>query len=473
MNILDPFMEQVIRAPDRPAIITDGETLNFKDLDERSNALAHRFRDQGLKKGDVVLVLQGVGIPLYVTLLALFRMGGVAMFPEPSAGLQGVIKCANAISIRGFVGSWKLQILKFCVPALRKIPLTLSLNSGVSIGRIIEDLAPDNPALITFTSGSTGTPKGISRSHKFLMCQHEMVSRVLQPKDGDVDLISLPVFVLSNLASGVPSVIPAGDIRKPGMVDPIPVLEQIKTHNVNRLLLPPAFCQRLVDTGEALLQIEKIFTGGGPVFPDLLKSLNSFAPRAEITAAYGSTEAEPIAHISLSEISEGDFAAMQNGAGLLTGQPDQDIGLKIIDDEIVVTGDHVVKTYIDKAHNKTTKMEIDGKIWHKTGDAGRMDEDGRLWLLGRAEAKHGGLYPFCIETAARSYQGVEQAAFIYCSGQNILTLQTNAGFVKENHKALQKRFPDLEISIIDRIPLDKRHNSKIDYVELRKLLEAS
>jgi len=472
MNLLDPFIEQARKFPDTPALVTKKEQISFAGLDQKSNSLAHYFQKQGLEKGDVVLVFQGVGIPLYITLLALFRMGAVAMFPDPSAGLKNLKNACEAVHVKGFAGNWKAGLLKNIIPALSAIPLSFSLNLKEEAGyQILENLSDGHPALITFTSGSTGTPKGIVRSHRFLIRQHEMVSAMLQPKQGEIDLISLPVFVLSNLASGVTSVIPDGDLRKPGQIDPQPLLKQIKEHRVSRILAPPVLCERLAEAGESFPQLEKIFTGGGPVFPDLLRRLKSFAPQAEITAVYGSTEAEPIAHIALSEISDDDFNSMQGGSGLLTGKPVEDVRLKIIDDEIVVTGDHVVKGYINPAHNQTTKIEIDGEIWHKTGDAGRLDEQGRLWLLGRVEAKQGEYYPFCIETAARTMPGIKQAAFIHHKSRNVLALETDRTHSQNVKQLLEQRFPDITLVSVNHIPLDKRHNSKIDYGALKKILD--
>lgn len=472
MNLLDPFIEQAQKFPDTPALITKKEQISFSEIDQKSNSLARHFQKQGLEKGDVVLVFQGVGIPLYTTLLALFRMGAVAMFPDPSAGLKNLKNVCKAAHVKSFAGNWKAKLLKNIIPALSSIPLSLSLNPKEEAGyQVLENLSDDHPALITFTSGSTGAPKGIVRSHRFLLRQHEMVSTMLQPKQGEIDLISLPVFVLSNLASGVTSVLPNGDLRKPGQIDPQPLLKQIKDHQINRILAPPALCERLAETGETLPQLEKIFTGGGPVFPDLLRRLKFFAPQAEITAVYGSTEAEPIAHIALSEIGEEDFGAMQNGSGLLTGRPVDDIRLQIIDDEIVVTGDHVVKGYINPHHNQTTKIEIDGEVWHKTGDAGRLDEKERLWLLGRVEAKQGEYYPFCIETAARTMSGIKRAAFTHYKNRNILMLETDKSCSQNTKEILEQRFPDIVLVIVSCIPLDKRHNSKIDYGALKKILD--
>ena len=471
MNILDPFIEHVKTDPDKPAIITNTEQITFEGLDQRSASLANHFQKQGLKTRDVALVVLPVGIELYVVLLALFRMGAVALFPDPSAGLKGVQKCLKVLEVIAFIGGTTLRWLRPFLPGLRSIPNSLSISYASSEAQNILALAPEHPALITFTSGSTGDPKGIIRSHEFLLRQHDMVSAVLRPAPADIDLISLPVFVLSNLASGVVSVIPAGDIRRPGSIDPVPVLEQVEQHGINRMLLPPAFCQRLVETKQELPQLTEIFTRGRPVFPNLLNDLADFAPNAKIVAAYGSTEAEPIAHIALSEISDEDKEDMKRGKGLLTGHPIDGIHVRILDDEIIVTGEHVVKGYLNPAHNASTKLEIDGKTWHRTGDAGRFDDQGRLWLLGRLEARQGELCPFSVETAARSINGVQQAAFIHHNQQDFLVLEMDGQNRSMIEHALRQRFPTITL-VNAQIPLDKRHNSKVDYTRLRALLDA-
>ena len=67
--------------------------------------------------------------------------------------------------------------------------------------------------------------------------------------------------------------------------------------------------------------LKKLFTGGAPVFPRALDQMKEMAPAADIVAVYGSTEAEPIAHVSRQEIKPEDFAAMIGGRGLLAGFP--------------------------------------------------------------------------------------------------------------------------------------------------------
>src|SRR5690606_26479444 len=96
-------------------------------------------------------------------------------------------------------------------------------------------------------------------------------------------------------------------------------------------------------------QVQAIFTGGGPVFPNLLREAARFAPDAAIHAVYGSTEAEPIAHLRMDEIAEADWSAMASGGGLLAGKPIPEISVELRDHEIFVAGEHVNRGYLDPA----------------------------------------------------------------------------------------------------------------------------
>src|SRR5690606_8228821 len=326
----------------------------------------------------------------------------------------------------------------------------------------------DSPALITFTSGSTGRPKGIVRSADFLTLQHTLLERLRQTGPEHVDLISLPVFILSNLAAGATSVIPAGRLTRPAQLSGARLRRQIMDHHVNRVVAPPAVCARLVEGGE-LLGVEAVFTGGGPVFPNLLRNLERAAPRAAVHAVYGSTEAEPIAHLELKEIAAADWDAMATGAGLLAGKPIPEIDLDIRDREVLVAGPHVNRGYLDPADDKSTKTMRDGKLWHRTGDAARLDAQGRLWLLGRREAASGDLFPFAIETAALSWPGVRQAALLADDGRARLALSGN-GLDIPALRARAAKLGDIEVVQLKAVPMDKRHNSKADYAKLKKLL---
>ena len=226
------------------------------------------------------------------------------------------------------------------------------------------------------------------------------------------------------------------------------------------------------------------------------------APDAAIVAVYGSTEAEPIAAIDRREISDGDRTAMTGGAGLLAGRSSSAIALRILPDrwgtavgpwpaadldretlaanqigEIVVAGDHVLPGYLGGYGDEETKINVDGRIWHRTGDAGYLDATGRLWLLGRCSAKAsdsaGALYPFAVECAAGEVPGVARTAFVRHRDQRVLAVEVeqDAGSVRAD-LATRLAWPGSTTSSSSiEFRSDRRHNAKVEYPALVQLLD--
>jgi acyl-CoA synthetase (AMP-forming)/AMP-acid ligase II len=364
---------------------------------------------------------------------------------------------------------------------------------------------------LTFTSGSTGQPKAAVRTHGFLLAQHRVLEKSLRLVPGDVDLTTMPIVLLANLASGVTSLIPDADLRFPGAIDPAPVFFQLLEHApVVSSVASPAFFERLVNyctrasKGLILPHFRKLFTGGAPVFPRLLDQLQALAPQAEVVAVYGSTEAEPIAEIARSAIGPEDVRAMLAGRGLLAGPPVAEIRLAVLRDrwgrpvgpftagefaacccpagepgEIVVSGDHVLPGYLHGRGDDETKFKVDGVTWHRTGDAGYLDDRGRVWLLGRCAARiedgRGVLYPFAAECAVYQDPRVKRAAAVAHGGRRILAVEATGG-MPPDLAAMQEVLAWAnfdEVRVLRRVPVDGRHNAKIDYPALHRLLGQS
>lgn len=494
-------------------------TTTFAELDRDAARCATLLQQSGLRRGDAVLVFQSMSLELYVALLAVFRLGLVAMFLDPSAGREHIERCCALHAPRGFIAGTKAHLLRLLSPALRRIPIKFVIGlpvpgairwsraDGLSPRQQIEAVAAETPALLTFTSGSTGQPKAAVRSHGFLLAQHRVLADSLHLTRGDIDLATMPIVLLANLASGVTSLIPPVDLRYPGAIDPAPVVAQIEMHRAISSVASPAFFECLVRYSAehrlTLPSVTKLFTGGAPVFPGLLERMQAMAPAADVVAVYGSTEAEPIAHISYRDLSESDRRAMLAGKGLLAGAPVSSIQLRIMRDswgrpigpfdaeefakhclpaeqpgEIVVNGGHVLTGYLHGQGDEETKFRVDGAVWHRTGDAGYLDGDGRVWLLGRCSARiedrHGVLYPFAAETAVYQDARVRRAAMVAHRGRRILAVEFHDTTATSDVSSLREalawtNFDDLRVC--KRIPVDKRHNAKIDYPALNRMLD--
>jgi olefin beta-lactone synthetase len=280
------------------------------------------------------------------------------------------------------------------------------------------------------------------------------------------------VFVIANLGQGITSVLPDWPARRSDKADGARIARLIERRGVSRLLLNPALVAKLADHGIPA-QVHSIFTGGGPVYPDVVHRIVAARPDLRLVCVYGSTEAEPIAEMAAKDISPADWAAMAAGQGLLAGHPVFAARVRIVDDEIQVAGNHVVQGYLDPARDAETKVrDAQGTLWHRTGDAGRIDADGRLWLLGRIGARVGELWPFPIEVAARGWPGVRRAALADVDGRPALVIEghrQNIGLWQASAAALSID----QVRVVDRLPMDRRRGSKVDMAALRKMLDAN
>jgi olefin beta-lactone synthetase len=514
MNLVSLLAKKAKLHPERPALIDryhgEDRIVSYGDLARRVAAGAGELKQLGLKRGQVVLVFQPVSIELYEFLLAAFHSGLRVMLADPSAGREFLSLCCQRLKPDAFFGSWKAHCLRLVVPEMRRIPISICSGWFPAAGAWrtdgegvpLVDVADDEAALVTFTSGSTGVPKAAVRSHGFLLAQHRALSKSLEFEDSEVDLITLPVFVLANLASGLTSVLAATDLAKPGSPDVTSISSQCQKFQVTRCAASPAFFEGLLAGG--MPGIKKLYTGGAPVFPDLLRRLRKALPEACIHSVYGSTEAEPIAHFQAEEANEETDSLTRRGGGLCSGVPVAEIDLRIIADrwrtplagndleflsagqagEIIVSGDHVLRGYLDGLGDEETKILDGEKVWHRTGDAGWIDSQGRVWLLGRCAEKlppfpaGEGLpvdaqrYPFAIECALREiFPGIRMAAMVWEDQRTLVVgKKCDASEAAAIGQSVEV-FGIASVIYLESLPLDRRHNAKIDYPALREMLK--
>jgi acyl-CoA synthetase (AMP-forming)/AMP-acid ligase II len=472
MNLISTFLEQAARSPDRIAIVDgSGRSITFGVLASRSARVAAAWCTRGLQTGDRALMAMGLGIELYVALAALWRIGAVAVLPEPALGLKGLRHAARTTKPKAYLSSGWYRALGWVLPELRRLPLKLDPSQHAAGKDAYATVSGEHPALISFTSGTTGAPKAIARSHGLLAAQNRALFSLLKPqRESEIDLVAFPAFVIVNLGLGVTSVLPNWSVQRHDAAEPAAIAEHITRHAVTRALLPPSICETLV-RGPSLPLLKAVFTGGGPVFPDLMERLAAHLPDAKVVAVYGSTEAEPIAHLNVDSLAREDWLAMREGAGLLAGTPVPEVSVRVVDDEILVMGDHVNKGYLNSRQNADNKVAIDGAIWHRTGDAGYLDKKGRLWLLGRVAARVSDHYPFPIEAAARCWPGVSNAALVGISGNAVLAIEGDNSEIPTWHRAAD-RLRYVTVVPVDDIPMDRRHRSKVDYPALRRKLDS-
>lgn len=379
-----------------------------------------------------------------------------------------------------------------------------------------EPVAKEHTALITFTTGSTGTPKGADRTHRFLAAQHYALNRHLPYTNSDIDLPVFPVFSLNNMAAGVTTVIPALNLAQLTDTDAAVLYHQLTKQKVTCATLSPslfravsAYCLQK----NYKLNLRRIITGGAPVSRDDVKQMKDVAPDAEILVLYGSTEVEPMAHIEGNEFINLKTRAMEDPEwvddGVNVGHFDKSLKvryLKIHPDpiiiksandwnnlvvengkvgEIIVAGEHVCQGYYnnEEAFSRAKIKDENGVIWHRTGDLGRVDEKGDLWLVGRINnaIDRGGEYVFPVraEIILKKLSFVEKAAYLGLPDQQLGEKTACVVSTKDNKRdpsyeqEIRRLFnkngvPVDEVIFMETIPLDPRHHSKVEYALLKK-----
>ncbi|MDD7969957.1 AMP-binding protein [Roseinatronobacter sp. HJB301] len=471
-DLLRDFASAVERYPDRVALIDgSGREVTYIELNARRLAFANAWHHKGIRAGDKVLIAMSVDADLYAALAALWTLGATAVLPEPALGLAGLRHAARVTRPRAFCSSGLFGLLGWVLPELWRVRHLRPTGRAATIPDIAHPAGVDT-ALISFTSGTTGMPKAIPRSHDFLGAQYKAIAPLLHDEQPQRDLIAFPVFVLINIASGQTSVLPNWKMSRLDALQPADLQYWMQKNGVTRALLPPSLCEMLAQAG-AEAPLHTVFTGGGPVFPELIDRMHSIRPNLRVCCVYGSTEAEPIAHLEAADITADDRTAMYGGQGLLVGHPVAGIRLRIQNNEIQVAGAHVNRGYLDPAHDAQNKVRDGATIWHRTGDAGRLDAQGRLWLLGRmgTDVKIDGrmCYPFSVEVAARQWPGVRQCALIAVNDVACLAIEGDKAQAASwrTHAAA---FGINRVVHVATMPMDKRHRSKIDRESLRASL---
>ena len=506
MTIIDKIKDLRKQYPDNTALfdLKTGNKITFTQIDTKSDEICSYLTQKGFKKGNKIVVFVPIGIEFYLILTAIFKMGLQAVFIDPYAGIEHINKCCEMISPDGIIGSGKTLLKGFFLKGIRKIGKKINYIKMMEHSEKLsiyeknknqkkiqnEKIDGNTPALISFTSGSTGFPKIIMRTHEFLLGQHNILEKNLKFEKETAVYSSFPIFLLSHMATGTTTFIPDLNWRKPVESDFGNIVKQITENNIQNIILPPAIFENIVkfckDEKIMLENVQKVYTGGAPVFYSLMKKIKDVFTNAKIIALYGASEAEPISVLNFEYITEEDIENMKNGDGLLAGKIVNEIELKIeelektpeknkiseIKGEILVRGENVVDGYLNIEKNSDEN-------WHRTGDMGYINKKGQLILLGRVKGRiqieENIYYPFTVETAFSFCKNVKKSVLTSKNNKLYLFAERNPEFkgnLSEDSeiKELKEKFRIFKI-IETEIPMDKRHNSKTDYKKLEEIVE--
>jgi olefin beta-lactone synthetase len=484
-NLVERVVEHAREWPGRPALLYehagDRCVVTYADLLVRAARYAAALRGRGIRPGARVLVLVAPDADVYALLLAILAGGLTLVVVDGRQGarrLPGALAAARPdviIAPRALLRFWPLlaslrRARRFASPGELLGPHGQPADTASSDELRVRRVPAGTPAVISFSSGNTGRAKPVVRTHGVLLAQHHALADALPLAGDDVNLPGFPIATLHNLCCGIATVLPPADLRTMADADPHRVLELIRERGVTSLSGAPAYMARLtravLDTGLPCGQVRRIAVGGGPVGRALCADTLRAFPNAESHVVYGATEAEPIALVRMQ-----DVIAAADGAGFLVGRPVRGTAVRLLgaDDEDVLVGEVAV-----------CGAQVAGEEpWHRTGDIGRRDSQGRLWLLGRVgcEIRIGGrvVHPYVAEAAALSVPGIRAAAFIAHRGapdaELIVEPLGDAGVEGVLTALSQCGLGAVRVRTCRAIPMDARHASKVARAELLAMLE--
>jgi len=525
---------------DAPAVIALGpdgaDTVTWRDLSARVRHLAHGLHAAGLRHGQRVSLLITPGVDLTTALFACLRLGAVAVVADQGLGLRGMSRAIRGagpdlvIGIdRGLVGarllSWpgrRIAAGELTPSAARALGVSDTLPGLVDRGAELERTgavlppvpAPDDDAAILFTSGSTGPAKGVRYSHRGLCGMRDTLAATYGLGRESSFVAGFAPFALLGTALGSLAVVPDMDVTAPATLTASALADAVGAGRATAVFTSPAALRNVLDTaGEltaeqraALDGVGLFLSAGAPIPPELLARVAEIMPRASARTPYGMTEVLPVTDIDLTEVRRAlaDVGTVPGaGGGSCVGRPVPGTRVRIVpldDDgaatgeptdtpgttgEVIVAAPHLKRTY-DRLW-ATQQASADRPGWHRTGDVGHLDAEGRLWIEGRLShvvtAPDGVVTPVAVEHAAERVRGVRRAAAVGVgpagTQQLVVVVETDPAADRRAGAAPSLATPGLARAVrrevaehtgapvaavlrVPELPTDVRHNAKIE-----------
>jgi acyl-CoA synthetase (AMP-forming)/AMP-acid ligase II len=550
-NVSERLTRSARRWPQQRAVVVavgrgTYRSITFAELEGEVVRLAAGLTQIGIRPGHRIVLMVRPGIEFIALTFALLRIGAVLVLIDPGMGRTNIFQCLDEIEPDGYVAIPVVQLMRLWKgrsPAFRSAKFNVTVGPGwpglgMSYRKLLwrgGQVAPGQdrsscavggsaPAAIIFTSGSTGPPKGVRYEHGMFCAQVDLIQSMYAIEPGEADLPGFPLFGLFNAAMGVTTVVPEMDPTRPADVDPEKILASIRANQVTQAFGSPAFWNRVGrfcdERGIELPGIRRALSAGGPVPTHVLERMSRVltGPGADLFTPYGATESLPVASIGAREVLASTAARTRAGGGTCVGRPFPDVEIRIvpitdgaiahIEDviplptgeigEIIVRGPSVTREYESRAEATTLAKIADSRplrgesrpsVWHRIGDVGCLDDQGRLWFCGRkahiVETPQGRMFSVCCEAIFENHPRVYRAALVGLGTPGaeapVIIVEPEAGQwpstgadearFREELLAIAASSP-LTSSIRDvrfhrSLPVDTRHNVKIQREALR------
>lgn len=400
----------------KTAVRDDNLELTYSELADRVAAIADQFSEHGVGPGDIIAVMLPNRVELLMCMFAAWRLGAAATpinpaFTANEADHQILDSDAKIVVNLG------PDMPSAGRPIIAVDDLAVTAKSNVPPPA---EPAPGDLALVIYTSGSTGRPKGVMVTHSNATAMVDQMATHMGLTTDDHAMLILPLFHVNAIIVSVLSPISrGGQVTIVGAFSPSNFFDQIKQYRPTYFSAVPTIYALLVTQAEKttpdLSSVRFAVCGAAPVTKELLVAAEEKLGIKNLIEGYGLTEGTCASACNPIE----GVRKLGTVGPALKGQQ-----IKIVDEdlnevpvgelgEVMISGPTVMQGYLNNPQ-ATAETIIDG--WLRTGDIGRVDEDGYLSIVDRAKDMiiRGGenIYPKEIEATIGSLEGVLEVAVV-------------------------------------------------------------
>ena len=446
MNTTDFLSIANAICPERDCIVFEGKRWTYAQINERVNQLVNVLTKLGVEKGDRIGMLH-VNCNQYIeTYYASAKLGAIFVplnFRAKADELAYMIGNAEVKVL--FVGSRYLDIVNTILPQLPTVKEYISIEGGsranyedlirsASSDEMLCDIGDEDITILMYTSGTTGRPKGVPLRHNAFVVY---VLENVDPASPDIkerNLLTVPLYHVAGIQAMLAAIYGGRTLVLMRQFEVKEWMATIQKEQATRAMIVPTMLKRVIDDPDFskynLSSLKVITYGAAPMPFEVISKAIQVMPWARFINAFGQTEtASTITTLGPEDhIIEGTEEERQKKLKRLTssiGRPLPDVEVKIVDEEenslpflqvgeILARGPRVMTGYWKDEQKTSQVMTSDG--WLRTGDMGWMDEEGYIYLSGRADDMiiRGGenISPEEVEEVLHSHPKIEEAAVI-------------------------------------------------------------
>lgn len=484
MNIAKNFIATVQKQPAKPFLIApDGLEYTFADIYSLARRFATLLKNEGVNPGDRIIITFPNSVEYFICYLG-------ALFNSCTALLVDFRTRPQHLDYFRTNGEVKRWITPRQRPEYDSIPGQLVYPDDLSgIDEMAEDqlCAVDNPlALIMYTSGSTGIPKGVCLTHANLQHTIQSISSWANIDGSDRELTTLSLTHLFGLAHVHIYWTHGGTVYIEEKFQKIPqLLQKLTDLHITSFPGTPGGFKIILDQfrdqfREHGKRLKYIIVNSAPMAPEYVQKMLDTLPETKFYMYYGLTEASRSSYICYNDnrTKLPTVGRPTPGADIVIGTPDKP--LRNETGEILIKGPHVTEGYLGI---DSSDYFIDG--WLKTGDSGRMDDDGFITWEGRIKEQinidglkltpmeveevlieHDRVIDCAVVAAPDPITGEAVAAFVVCPGEADKKLEIELRkFCKDKLEVY--KIPK-QILFIDKIP--RTDSGKTKRIQLKEKL---